>query len=341
MKKPLSIIIPIYNVEQYIKECLDSIQAQTYTNLQAILINDGSMDGSEEIAREYVKSDSRFILINQDNKGLGEARNSGLNYIFSSQNTQQTEYIGLVDSDDVIAKDYYENLIFCLESHNALIAKSRDIFVFKDNAYDSQIFASMQHKEKGIVRKVTNNNLVSKIDPWRSVFKSSLLKNLRFPSVRFAEDIPFGVCANIMAQRIALTKTARYFYRVREGSLTKTSHPPQDFFKAFEYIYHFFLQHDLLHTYTLPTHIIRLGAEYANEYPDYFAELQDFIRSLHIAPDVIQRNHVIRMILDSDNVEDFLKKTESFAEWRKRNFRIHINQKKTIIKLFGKILYQK
>ena len=178
MKKPLSIIIPIYNVEQYIKECLDSIQAQTYTNLQAILINDGSMDGSEEIAREYVKSDSRFILINQDNKGLGEARNSGLNYIFSSQNTQQTEYIGLVDSDDVIAKDYYENLIFCLESHNALIAKSRDIFVFKDNAYDSQIFASMQHKEKGIVRKVTNNNLVSKIDPWRSVFKSSLLKVL-------------------------------------------------------------------------------------------------------------------------------------------------------------------
>ena len=65
MKKPLSIIIPIYNVEQYIKECLDSIQAQTYTNLQAILINDGSMDGSEEIAREYVKSDSRFILINR------------------------------------------------------------------------------------------------------------------------------------------------------------------------------------------------------------------------------------------------------------------------------------
>ena len=73
----LSIIVPIYNVEKYLKECLDSIQAQTYSNFQAILINDGSTDESPKIAQEYAQKDSRFILINQENKGVGAARNTG------------------------------------------------------------------------------------------------------------------------------------------------------------------------------------------------------------------------------------------------------------------------
>lgn len=341
MTKPLSIIVPIYNVEKYLKECLESIKNQTYDNFQAILINDGSTDKSAEIAMQYAQLDSRFLLLNQNNKGVGETRNAGLNFIFSSHNAQATEYIGFVDPDDVIAKDYYENLIYCLESNNTMIAKSRDIYVFKDINYDCKIFEDIQTKEKGIIRKVTSSNLASKIDLWRCVFKIPLLKDLRFPAVRFAEDVPFGVCANVLAQRIALTKTARYFYRMREGSLTKKHHPPQDFFVAFAFIYHFFLKHNLLLTYTLPTHIIRPSIDYdffQNE-DEYFLQLKDFLTSLDIEPKVLNKNPVLKVALQTDNVQDFLKKTQTFKEWRRNNFRIHLNKKQKIIRFFGKTLY--
>ncbi|RDU64996.1 hypothetical protein CQA53_07080 [Helicobacter didelphidarum] len=337
--KCLSIIVPIYNVEKYLRECLDSIVGQTHSNLQAILVNDGSTDKSAEIAKEYVAKDSRFILIEQENRGLGSARNRGLDFIFSSKNPKQTEYIGLVDSDDVIAKDYYENLIYCLEYHDASVAKSRDIFVFKDDNYDSNIFMVTQYKTKGIMRRVSNKTLVSKVDPWRSVFRASLLQNLRFPPVRFAEDVPFGVSVNILAKNIALTKTARYFYRLRSGSLTKEqSHKPQEVFRAFEAIYSFFTTNDLLYTYTLPTHILRPSLAYTQKFPDYFPQLQEFIKSLHIQPSVLKRNHVLRIILQSDNVEEYLKRTQSFKEWRRNNFRFHISKKQIIVKLFGETL---
>lgn len=340
--KPLSIIIPIYNVSKYLPECLTSIQSQTYDNFQAILINDGSTDESEKIARDYMQKDSRFILINQENKGLGAARNAGLDYIFSPQNKQDTMYIGLVDSDDVIAMDYYENLIYCLEVNNTQIAKSRDICVFYDDNYNPSIFNAKAVQERGIVRKVESKNLTDKIDPWRSVFKASLLKDLRFPSVRFAEDVPFGVCANVMAKNIALTKSARYFYRMREGSLTKKKHPPQEFFNAFAFIYNFFKDNDLLQIYVLPTHILRpdQSYEYLAKDSNYLKLLQDFIHSLDIAPNVLDKNRVLKIALQAKTIDEFLSKTQSFKEWRRKNFRISLNKKHKIITLFGKTLLE-
>lgn len=339
-QKPLSIIIPIYNVAKYLPECLTSIQSQTYDNFQAILINDGSTDESEKIARDYMQKDSRFILINQENKGLGAARNAGLDYIFSSQNKQETMYIGLVDSDDVIATDYYWNLIYCLEVNDAQIAKSRDICVFSDDNYNQSIFNFKAVQEKGIVRKVESKNLTDKIDPWRSVFKASLLKDLRFPPVRFAEDVPFGVCANVMAKNIALTKSARYFYRMRQGSLTKKKHPPQEFFNAFAFIYNFFKNNDLLEVYVLPTHILRpdQSYEYLAKDSNYLQLLQDFIRSLDISPNVLDKNKVLKIALQAKTLDEFLSKTQSFKEWRRKNFRISLNKKHKIITLFGKTL---
>ncbi len=339
--QPLSIIVPIYNVAQYLQECLDSIQAQTYSNFQAILINDGSTDESGAIAATYADKDSRFILIHQENKGLGAARNTGLDYIFSAQNTQDTMYIGLVDSDDVIAKDYYHNLIYCLEVNQTLIAKSRNICVFHDDSYSKAIFEATQAQEKGIVRHVTSKTLTDKIDPWRSVFKASLLKDLRFPAVRFAEDVPFGVCANVLAKNIALTKNARYFYRIRTGSLTKKTHPPQEFFNAFAFIYTFFKENGLLHTYILPTHILRptQSYEYLATDSNYLALLQDFIRSLQIEPSVLAKNKVLYAALQATTLEEFLSKTQTFKEWRRKNFRISCNKKHKIITLFGKTLY--
>ena len=96
--KLISIIVPIYNVVEYLEECLDSIQCQTYSNIEVILVNDGSTDTSKEICEKYCKQDTRFYLINQDNKGLSGARNRGMS-------VSQGEFITFVDSDDVLKED--------------------------------------------------------------------------------------------------------------------------------------------------------------------------------------------------------------------------------------------
>ena len=101
--KLISIIVPIYNVEAYLEECLDSIQSQTYNNIEVILVNDGSTDASKEICERFCRQDSRFHLINQENQGQSAARNHGVNASIG-------ELITFVDSDDVISTKYLEVL---------------------------------------------------------------------------------------------------------------------------------------------------------------------------------------------------------------------------------------
>ena len=104
MTELISIIVPIYNVEEYLKDCLDSIQKQTYQNYDCIMINDGSTDSSREIAETYLV-DSRFRLINQDNQGLSAARNTGFRNL-----KEESSFVAFVDSDDYIDPLFLEKL---------------------------------------------------------------------------------------------------------------------------------------------------------------------------------------------------------------------------------------
>ena len=97
----VSIGIPVYNVEKYLRECLDSITNQTFKNFEAIIVDDGSTDNSFVICQEYVAKDNRFKLIHQENKGLAGARNTCLKYM-------KGEYVTWVDSDDVVDNNYLE-----------------------------------------------------------------------------------------------------------------------------------------------------------------------------------------------------------------------------------------
>ena len=100
----ISVIIPVYNVENYLEECLNSVQHQTYTNIEVILVNDGSTDKSKLICERYCKEDRRFHLLNQENQGLSAARNNGVA-------ASTGEFIAFVDSDDIILPNYLETLI--------------------------------------------------------------------------------------------------------------------------------------------------------------------------------------------------------------------------------------
>lgn len=113
--KLITIIIPVYNVEKYLRECIDSVIAQTYKNLEIILVDDGSIDKSGEICDEYSKKDSRIRVIHKKNGGLSDARNVALDIA-------KGEYIGFIDSDDYIEKDMFETLYKLAEKYHAEIS---------------------------------------------------------------------------------------------------------------------------------------------------------------------------------------------------------------------------
>ena len=115
MAAKITVIIPVYNVEIYLADCLDSVLQQTLNEIEIICINDGSSDNSLEILKEYARKDSRIIIISQENKGLGSARNRGLEVATG-------EYVAFLDSDDWVDNNYYEKLYNTAKKYNSEIA---------------------------------------------------------------------------------------------------------------------------------------------------------------------------------------------------------------------------
>lgn len=212
----LAIIIPIYNVEEYLDQCLGSIANQNYTNFKAVLVDDGSTDNSKEIILKYTKMDSRFIAISQSNSGVGAARNKGIEYVLNKLNC--INYIGFIDSDDVIANNYYSLLIDTIKKHDTLVAKTKNIVKFSVNIPNITI-----NNKNNSYKYNTTTNLAYKTEPWRGIYHISLFKSLRFPNIRNGEDVPFGICINALAKMISFNKNATYFYRQHNASLSSLS----------------------------------------------------------------------------------------------------------------------
>ena len=112
----LSIIVPVYQVEMYIRECLDSILGQSFTDFELILVDDGSFDASPEIIDDYANRDKRIKVIHQQNRGVSKARNAGLDIARGT-------YVTFVDSDDMINNEMYEQIIRCMKTNNANIGE--------------------------------------------------------------------------------------------------------------------------------------------------------------------------------------------------------------------------
>ena len=130
MKDLISIIIPVYNVSNYLDKCLESICNQTYQNIEIITVNDGSKDDSLNILKKWKKKDSRITIIDKENGGLSDARNVGMD-------ASSGDYIGFVDSDDYVDEDFYEILVANLEKYDADISCCRYSNVWEDGTKES------------------------------------------------------------------------------------------------------------------------------------------------------------------------------------------------------------
>lgn len=212
----ISIIIPVYNVEQYLCKCLDSIINQTYIKLQIIIINDGSTDNSLEICKRYADRDSRITLINQDNKGLSGARNTGLRVATG-------DYIFFTDSDDWLSLQAIEELVSLAKKYNADCVAGNYLKSGNDREYRT--------RNKAItIKQYTSGKFVDLMTKpngqfcfaWGRLIKKDFKEYLYFPEGYTFEDLQTMPQAISKMKKIIYTNEIIYFYRVRQGSISNS-----------------------------------------------------------------------------------------------------------------------
>lgn len=209
----VSVVIPVYNVEKYIKECLDSIVNQTYKDLQIILVDDGSTDSSGKICDEYAQKDNRITVVHQKNAGAGAAKNTGLEHV-------KGKYLSIIDSDDFIELDMYEKML------SYMISEKVDVVQCGFNDY----FVN-EKKSRGFdCRKLNVSNFLKEFPyEWRyaifanKMFKIELLSDTRFPVGRKIDDEFFTYKLIVKAKNIYNTGDTLYNYRMRKSSVMNES----------------------------------------------------------------------------------------------------------------------
>lgn len=213
----ISIIVPVYNVEKYLDKCLFSIRNQTYKNIQIVIVNDGSTDGSLNICLKHSKADKRIILINQENKGLSEARNSGIK-------NATGEYLSFVDSDDFISADFINTHIFNLLKYKSDISMC---CFFNINENDSKSTPEYIINKKIDVRifkrqKAFKLLISGKIQSFacNKVFKKELFSDIRFPVNKCYEDVYVMHSIFYKSNNFCLINKPLYFYLNRTKSIT-------------------------------------------------------------------------------------------------------------------------
>lgn len=222
MEQKVSVIVPIYKVEPYLKRAVASILHQTYHNLEIILVDDGSPDQCGRICDDYAKEDNRITVIHKENGGLSDARNAGLD-------AAHGEYIVFVDSDDFIAEDYVETLMQCLKKYDADVAMC-SYAVTASVELDESIFkASRDETVEVCDRRELLNNLYDAnhkdatyfIVSWNKIYKASLWQDVRFPKGRIHEDEATTYKIYDRAQKGVYLHRPLYGYFTAPSSITR------------------------------------------------------------------------------------------------------------------------
>lgn len=235
------IIIPIYNVESYLTQCLDSVLNQTYSNFEAILINDGSTDSSGKIAQEYANKDSRFTLVSQENCGLSEARNSGLRVAKQKwqelgNKEKENSYICFLDSDDWWEKDALQIFFEILKNHiNANIDIIMTDVYFKQTPFTTTLKEQEFLKDNQTYERIISPSLL--IESLGNclylvqlfVFQANFLfkSKIEFIPRIIHEDHPYLSDMILNAQAIYINSRPYFNYYLRENSITRETLTPQ------------------------------------------------------------------------------------------------------------------
>lgn len=216
MNPLVSVIIPVYNVEKYLRRCLNSVIDQEYKNIEIILVNDGSTDNSLEIAISYKEKDKRIKVFSQENQGLSAARNMGLD-------KSHGEYITFIDSDDYVSKDYVSYMFNLLKKHNfkspLAIASLMDVFEKNDKKINTGNNKEYTWSGKKCIEKMCYHDLVDTC-AYAKLGKRELYKNFCFPIGKLFEDIGSTYRLFERSATVECGFKPIYFYNIRKNSIT-------------------------------------------------------------------------------------------------------------------------
>ena len=213
MGEKISVIVPVYNVEQYLERCVNSIINQTYTNLEIILVNDGSTDNSGKLCDELAKKDERIRVIHKENGGLSDARNRGID-------ESESDLVGFIDSDDYIDRDMYEILLKNLNNTDADLSMCGLYDV-----YNSIPQAQVTNKEtwelssEQAIKMVMEAKILS-VTAVNKLYRKSLFSDLKFEVGKIAEDAFIMIKLLDKCEKIVATNEKKYYYVHRENSIT-------------------------------------------------------------------------------------------------------------------------
>ncbi|WML36801.1 glycosyltransferase family 2 protein [Clostridium sp. OS1-26] len=243
----VSIIIPIYNSEKYLRTCLDSLINQTFEKIEIILVNDGSKDESLKIMNEYKAKDKRIKIISQENQGQGEARNNGIKIACG-------KYITFVDSDDWIAEDHIENLYEMAVNNNADISVCNMVMVREKDLKNIKLemFTIKEMIGEDAVKELLLDKQL-KSYPCGKLYKKIIFieNNIFFPQKMFYEDLAIILQAFFFSNKVVFSNNYSYFYLQNSNSSTRNPNINNlwDRLKALNMIKTFFIEKNVFDKY--------------------------------------------------------------------------------------------
>ena len=292
----ISVIVPVYNVETYLEECLDSIQNQTYTDLEVILVNDGSTDGSKAICERYCKENRHFHLLNQENQGLSAARNTGVA-------ASRGEFIVFVDSDDMILANYLETLMHYMREDVDIVESqftvSNEEFLAKSFKEPTILFeGNSQEAVKIFPKHVLNVNAVTKL------YRRSIVEAVPYIDGVIFEDVYCGIGMLKYIRKIIKIDYKGYYYRQHQASIMHRTFTPKnlDIFTVSDKLIDLYSDREELLPYiaSFLVHLatmhyqdyIRKGNPYAKVYNQKLAE---YVAITKKNPEVVKSSRMIRL----------------------------------------------
>lgn len=216
MKPLISIIVPVYRVEDYLERCVESLRAQTYENLEIILVDDGSPDGCPGLCDGFAKKDNRIRVIHQENRGLSGARNTGID-------VARGEYLAFVDSDDYVAPDFIRLLYEFLEESGCAISQCRFAYVQGEALPDSDGDAWRIYRGESLMEQLygPEEEATYFVVAWNKLYRWELFRDIRYPEGKIHEDEATTYRLFHQGKKLAFLDRALYGYYVgNAGSIT-------------------------------------------------------------------------------------------------------------------------
>ena len=305
MKEELiSVVIPVYNVENYLEKCIQSVIDQTYSNLEIILVNDGSTDKSGEICDKYSEIDERIIVIHKKNGGLSDARNTGIDRATG-------KYIGFVDSDDYIDKEMYSIMYNNIILNDASVSIVNRYYTFPDGKKVLRYKIDKQIKIMNNIEAIEEMNNFSTFDmaAWDKLYEIKLFDDIRFPVGKLSEDFYIMYLIFEKCKKVVFDSRPLYYYFQRDNSITRNKKVNFDFIEAAKQQMNYI----------------------GNKYP----QLENCVKSAYLSANLTAYNsHLKQKVkLDKEMIKKFKKEVKAYYPYIKENCKID-NIKKIQAKLF-------